>query len=169
MKYFPIQKKWAKIKPFINDKEVQKVLVRDFNKFTYGRWHQEFKAGMKPTEFESCDWRCNTGKRGRQPEYWDYVKHAACHWLVNFNLKLAMLVEPTKQWRIVTSDNHSTVWDGEDTLFDFNFSALGVDVNEAWTLADQDGRHLKPGKQMRVYYSEWCELQHAKPQQSILN
>lgn len=169
MKYYLIQKKWPKIKAVINRMDIQSVLVKDFNKYTYGRWHQQFKHGMKPTEFESCDWRCNTGKRGRQPEFWGYVKHAACHWVVNFNLKLAMAVEPDREWRIVTSDSHSTVWDGKDTLFDMNFLALGIDVNETWALADQDGKHLKPGKMMRVYYAEWYKLEHAKPEQTILN
>jgi hypothetical protein len=55
-----------------------------------------------------------------------YVKHAACHWLVNFALELAQHVEPNRAWRIITSQEHSTVWDGKDTLFDFNFLALGV-------------------------------------------
>ena len=40
--------------------------------------------------------------------------------LVNFNLILAQLAEPKKEWRIVTSQLHSTVWDGELTLFDLN-------------------------------------------------
>ena len=42
------------------------------------------------------------------------MKHAACHWLVNFALELAQLVEPDRKWRIITSDKHSTVWDGGD-------------------------------------------------------
>ena len=88
MRYYPIQKNWSrKIKPHLQDLEAQYILRHDFNRYTFGRWHQEFKLGMKPTEFESCDWRC--GRKGRQPEFWDYVKHAACHWLVNFNRRLA--------------------------------------------------------------------------------
>jgi hypothetical protein len=41
-------------------------------------------------------------------------------------LKLAMQVEPNRIWHIVTSDEHSTVWDGKKTLSDMNFLALGV-------------------------------------------
>jgi hypothetical protein len=37
---------------------------------------------------------------------------------------LAQLVEPKKEWRIVTSLIHSTVRDGEYTLFDLNGLAL---------------------------------------------
>jgi hypothetical protein len=150
MQYYPIQARWRRIKPHISDARVQATLVRDFNKFTFGRWKQPFTAGMKPTEFESCDWRCET-RRGRQPEFWDYVKHSACHWLVGFNLRLAELVEPKRAWRIVTSDAHSTTWDGDTTLFDFNFLALGIAPDEAWRLASEGGTVMPIGKPIRVY------------------
>jgi hypothetical protein len=150
MKYYPIQKNWSrKIKPHLDNGMVQMVLVRDFNRYTTGRWREAFMPGMKPTEFESCDWRVMRG--GRQPEFWDYVKHAACHWLVNFNRELAVRAEPKKVWRIVTSKAHSTVWDGEATLFDMNFSALGVDADEAWRLARQKGKVLAVGKEVRCH------------------
>jgi hypothetical protein len=45
----------------------------------------------------------------------------------------------------VTSDRHSTVWVGEQTLFDFNFTALGFDPEDAWDLAITDGYVLEPG------------------------
>jgi hypothetical protein len=35
-----------------------------------------------------------------------------------------MLAEPDRQSRIITSNGHSTVWDGRDTLFEFNWQAL---------------------------------------------
>lgn len=150
MKYYSFVKNWRKIKPLLSDETVQGVLVRDFNRFTFGRWRERFLRGMLPCEFESCDWRFS--KAGRHPEYWNYVKHSACHWLVNFNLELAKLVEPKKQWRIVSSQAHSTVWDGEETLFDMNFSALGVDPNEAFSLANEE--HLPIGKRLIVYYAD---------------
>lgn len=164
MKYYPIQKKWAKIKPLIQNKEVQDILVDNFNKFTYGRWEQRFKHGMKPHEFESCDWWCHD-RRGRMPEYWNYVKHAACHWLVNFNLKLAQLVEPNKEWQILTSNKHSTVWDGNDTLFDFNFSALGVDPQEAFDMAYEDGHLIEIGKTIKIHFAEHYSIDQQKIQQ----
>jgi hypothetical protein len=80
-----------------------------------------------------------------------YVKHGACHWLVNFNLKLACLVEPDKQWRIVTSDSHSTVWDGEDTLFDINYFALKVDPNFAFEEANKQA--LRPREWLKLGYA----------------
>ena len=123
MKFYPVIKNWSrKICPHLDNPTLQKVLVSDFNKYTTGRWGKRFRIGQYPADFESCDWRW--GVRGRPPRYFQYVKHGACHWLINFNLTLAQLAEPKKEWRIVTSLIHSTVWDGEHTLFDLNGLAL---------------------------------------------
>jgi len=123
MKFYPVVKNWTrKICQHLENPDLQKVLVSDFNKYTTGRWGERFRLGQYPDQFESCDWRWSV--RGKHPRYFQYVKHGACHWLVNFNLTLAQLVEPKKEWRIVTSRIHSTVWDGEHTLFDLNGLAL---------------------------------------------
>lgn len=152
MQYYPFTKNWRKIKPHLENKAVQDALIHGMNKFTIGMWGKPFKRGMLPEEVESCDWRWSGDRRGRMPEYWKYVKHAACHWLVNFNLELAKKVEPNKQWRIITSQDHSCVWDGGDTLFDFNFSALGIDPVEAFNTAHK--KELPVGKRLVVYYAE---------------
>ena len=136
MKYYPIVKNWRKIKKHLNNKQLNDILVFEFNKYTYGCWEIEFKHGEFPSKYETCMW--DLGIIGRRPTYFRYVKHGACHWLVNFNLKLASLVEPKKQWRVVTSDAHSTVWDGEKTLFDMNYSALGVDPDDAFERANKE-------------------------------
>ena len=123
MQHYPVVRNWGrKIRPHLDNPELQRVLVHDFNKYTTGRWGQRFRRGQFPGDFESCDWRW--GVRGRHPEYYNYVKHGACHWLVNFNRALAELVEPKSTWRIITSDEHSTVWDGNETLFDLNGLAI---------------------------------------------
>ena len=58
MRYYSVISNWSrKIKPHLSDPEARAVLVRDFNRFTFGRWERPFVAGMKPTDFESCDWR----------------------------------------------------------------------------------------------------------------
>ncbi|MDG2112042.1 MAG: hypothetical protein P8N02_05450 [Actinomycetota bacterium] len=94
------------------------------------------RLDLRPSHFDSCDWRSNRGGRpGPAPAYFEYVCHSACHWLVNLNLFVAMQAEPDRPWRIVRSDEHSTVWDGDVTLWDTNFLALRIDVDEAWTLA----------------------------------
>jgi hypothetical protein len=123
MKFYPVVKNWGrKIRPHLDNPALQKLLLSDFNKYSTGRWGERFRRGAYPEDFEGCDWSLSV--RGRHPEYFRYVKHGACHWLVNFNLRLAQLVEPKKEWRIVTSNAHSTVWDRELTLFDMNGLAL---------------------------------------------
>jgi hypothetical protein len=158
MRYYDVQKNWSrKIKPHLANETVQAILVKDFNRFTYGRWRKPFLPGMTPHEFESCDWWLD--HRGRMPEYWNYVKHAACHHLVNFNRRLAELSEPKRDWRIVTSQAHSTVWDGAETLFDMQFLALGVDPDEAWALARDNGRVLPVGKNLVVHFAEHWQIE----------
>ena len=113
------------------------------------KFSPRFRPGMKPAEVDSCDWRFLDGegnlRRGRAPAFWDYAVHGGCHWVVNFNLRLAELVEPKRPWRIVTTQKHSTVFDGSETLFDINFLALGVDPDEAWELAGKGRRQLRIG------------------------
>jgi len=147
MRYFDFKRHWTKrVVPHLNDLEFNRVLVEDFNKYTFGRWRQEFKPGILPEQFESCEWRLD--HRGPTPRFWTYVKHGACHWLVNAALRLAELVEPDGAWRIVTSDEHSTVWDGDRTLFDMQFSALDIDPEECFRLALHEGIMLPIGEYM---------------------
>lgn len=159
MQYYDVVKNWRKIKPHLNDGELNNILVNNFNKFTYGRWKQEFKRGMYPRDFETCDW--DVFRKGRKPEFFKYVKHAACHWLVNWNLRLAMLVEPDIEWRILTSNFHSTVWDGKETIFDCNFLAMGVDPMKAFEMANECD--LGAGCYMVVYYADHFASQIQEP------
>lgn len=129
--------------PHLTDKRLNEILVRDFNRYTMGLWAKPFAPGMFPEDIENCDWRC--GHRGPYPRFWRYVKHAACHWIVNFALRLAELSEPNKRWRIVAGDKHSTVWDGSKVLFEFNYQALGVTPEECWENARCDGFISEPG------------------------
>jgi hypothetical protein len=139
MEYYDLSKNWRIVKRHLGDTELNEVLVRDFNKFTFGRWCDEFTHGRLPSEFDIHDWR-----RGRERAFWKYACWSACHWLVNFNLRLAMLVRPELSWRIIISKEHSTVWDGEDTLFEFSFQAMGVKPQECFELAYET--ELEPGK-----------------------
>src|SRR5262249_35147035 len=83
MRYYDFKRHWTKrVEPHLGDAELNKVLVRDFNKFTFGRWRKRFGPGMYPDQFESCDWRLN--HRGPLPRYWRYVAGSACHSLVQF-------------------------------------------------------------------------------------
>jgi hypothetical protein len=65
--------------------------------------------------------------------------------------------EPHRPWRIITSDEHSTVWDGETTLFEFNFQAFGIPADECFaiaTKADANLTEMKPGEERKVGYPE---------------
>jgi hypothetical protein len=151
MRYYDIKRHWTKrIVPHLADPKLNAILVRDFNLFTQGMWGKPFESGRFPSEFESCDWKPE--RRGPEPRFWRFVKHSACHWLVNFNLRLAQLVEPKRPWRILSSDKHSTVWDGGQTLFDLNFVALGVSPEECFRLAND--KQLEPGKKLKVYLAK---------------
>ncbi len=144
MKYYNLRgANWTKkIMPHLSNDELQGILVDDFNKFTMGRWNQPFVRGMFPSQFESCDWHLE--RKGRRPRFSSYCKHSACHWLVNFTLRLAMLVQPRRPWRIITSRKHSTVWDGGETIFEFNFNAFGITADECFRLAYK--KEIKPGR-----------------------
>ena len=156
MKYYNLQKNWThKIEPHLSDELLVEILVHDFDKFIFGRWGGKFTADKFPRDFETSLW--DAEHRGSEPRYWAYVKHAACHWLVNFSLRLATLAVPKKPWRIITSDYHSTVWDGQDTLFDFNFLALGVAPEDCFALAL--GLEYPVGEFMKVYFAEHYSLE----------
>jgi hypothetical protein len=149
IQYYDLTKNWPKIKRHLADKELNDILVEDFDKFTLGRWGASFWLGRFPSEFESLDWKpCRAGRR---PAFWKYTCGGACHWLVNFALRLAMLVEPRTPWRIVTSSRHSTVWDRANTVFDFNWQAMGIDAAECLTLARK--KELQPGQFLKTYFA----------------
>jgi hypothetical protein len=143
MRYYDPQKNWRKLKPHIASPDVQIKLYEDMLLYTKAVNRRDFTYGDKPSGFEIGDWRETCNRKGRHPAYWDYVCARACHWLVNFNLMLAMRVEPKNPWRIITSEKHSTVWDGRSLLFDLNFHANGVTALECFQLADDT--RLRPG------------------------
>jgi hypothetical protein len=65
---------------------------------------------------------------------------------------LAVLTEPNRMWRIISSSDHSTVWDGDETLFDLNFQAMGISPDECFRNAFK--RQLKPGRYLRVNFAQ---------------
>lgn len=170
MRYYDFRRNWGKkCVPHLMNKEVQSILAKDFAKYCKGRqlvckrlglggdgW--QYDPSEPPHYYESCDWWL--ALQGRKPAYLQYVKHGACHWLVNFNLKLAQLAEPNYAWRIVTSDLHSCVWNGlaneAGVLFDINFYTMKVPVEETieMTLMHDSVQILKPGKLLKTYVPE---------------
>jgi hypothetical protein len=147
--YYDLTRNWSKIQPHLRNKTLNKILVEDFNKYTFGRWVREFEPGEFPRDYETCLW--DSEHQGPEPRFWRYVKHGACHWLVNFELCLAQLTLPKRRWRIITSDEHSTVWDGRDTLFEFNFLALKVSPDDCFRMAySEEG---EPGDYLNVSFA----------------
>lgn len=148
LEYYDPVKNWKSIKRHLENKELNVILVNNFHVYTWALCRKHFQHGQYPSDFENHPWKRN--HKGPRPAYWRYVKYEACHWLVNFALKLAMLVEPERQWRIITSRDHSTVWDGCRTLFDFNFLALGESPQRAFFLASKRGKEHVPGEFINV-------------------
>jgi hypothetical protein len=148
--YYDLKKHWRKVKRHLSDPVLNDVLVEDFNKFTFGHRNEPFRHGDYPAEFETCQWWPDKydDPKFRFCAYMKYVKHSACHWLVNFALRLAVLVEPNREWRIITSDEHSTVWDGRDTLFEFNWQAFGIPAEECFRSTYDE--ELRPGEYMET-------------------
>lgn len=143
--FYPMIKNWHKIRPHLHDPYVKGVLAHDFNKYTTGCWGERFRVGDFPARFEDCPWSWYVP--GMYLDYYHYVKHQAAHWLVNFNLVLAMRAEPKRKWRILKSDFHSTVWDGELTLFDFNGLAFFENAGHCFRAATSgNGIELAPGE-----------------------
>jgi hypothetical protein len=141
MKYYPIQKNWRKAKDIYSSPEAKAIWYPDMILFKemkaeetgVKQWYPTDSPELTPSDFESCYWRY--GRKGRQPAFWKYVCHAACHHLVGLGLYAATIVEPNQNWRVIGNEYHSTVWDGEDTLWDLNFTALGIDPDEAFKIA----------------------------------
>ena len=77
----------------------------------------------------------------------------ACHWIVNTLLYTANIAFPKEQWQIITSDRHSTVWDGKQTFFDMNFMALKVPAQYCAevTLLAPDSEVLSIGEYLHLY------------------
>ena len=140
LEYVDLKKHWNKIEALlapgspINDR-----MRHDFSLYVEGRWGEHgisFDDYEWPNDLESFSWQGSTV--GRPPRFWKLVKHGACHWLVNYQLMLARAIMPKHDWRILTSDDHSTVWNMKGLLWDANFLALKKTPQEAFDLANYE-------------------------------
>lgn len=131
LRYYDLARHWTKrVEPHLEDKKLNDFLLHDFGLYT-DRWLDiGFNPGDYPRDFEQYEKFNHLPYQQKEPRFWRYVKWSACHYLANFNLRLAMLSEPTRPWRIITNTYHTTVWDGEYTMFDPNFLALEIDPME---------------------------------------
>lgn len=146
LRYYDPVKNWRKLAVHLTAAEP--TLIRDFGLFVWYKHHNKnFISGMVPHDFENADtWILRPGRRGPKPAYWSYIKCGACHWLVNHNLELIQRACPKYSWRIITSNRHSTVFNGEDLLFDLNYFAIRIPPKKAYRLARTNGIVLPPGE-----------------------
>ena len=150
-RYYDLKKNWRKVRPHLSDPLANYILIDDFNKFTRGIWKKPFLHGQYPAEFDRDCWSDDEFDEERTSPryaYMDYVAPGACHWLANFALRLAMLTEPSREWRVISSEYHSTVWDGRNTLFEFNWQAFGTPPADCFQAAFD--LELPPGEYMEV-------------------
>ena len=78
------------------------------------------KSSRYPVDYDSLDWRYNMRKR-----WWHkYVCARNCHAMAKHSLYIMSRVEPEVDWQIVSSDEHSTCWDGGHRIFDMNYMAI---------------------------------------------
>ena len=151
-KYYDIQKNWRKLKPLYEQDSVlflsycemeahAEARLTDFNKeneadgiaHRYSYEPKTFTKDLRPWDYESCDWMCYYDKPGRKPGYFQWVRHSACHWIVNANYLVITELEPNHPWQIVESDFHSTCVDvSRGLMFDTNFLALGISAEECY-------------------------------------
>jgi hypothetical protein len=148
MQHYDFKKNWTrKVMPHLGDKKFNDLLFRDLNKYTWGRWRYKSPPGTLPAGFVNIPWGSGFTHRGPVPRYMQYVVYGACHWLVNGYLRLAMLVVPDRPWRIITGPEHSTVWDGQNMVFDINYYSQGVTAAQTYEVAREgDSEELEPGK-----------------------
>jgi hypothetical protein len=71
------------------------------------------------------------------------------------------LIDP---WRIITSDAHTTIWDGSDTLSDFNYNAMGISPDECFKAAKHgaNAEELKPGEYMELHFTKHYSVDMAR-------
>lgn len=68
MLYYPVARNWtSRALPHLGNRRLNRILVRDFNRYTWGRWGKRFLPGMFPEEFDCGDWRCL--HRGKPPRF----------------------------------------------------------------------------------------------------
>ena len=50
MKYYDLKKNWRRVRRHLGDKELNDILVRDFNKYIFGLRGEKFTRGRLPRE-----------------------------------------------------------------------------------------------------------------------
>ena len=134
LKYFNISKNWKVLGPIYESPEIVELAFTEMNAYIEARAEQhgfKYKEDRRchyPRWFDSCDWRFD--RKGRPPIFDKWICHSACHWTANINAEVIMKAQPTKNWRVINSSYHSTVWDGKNTIYDTNFYGLKIPIED---------------------------------------
>ena len=122
MKYCDTKREWNSIRPFVDEtEEATSIWYYRFERYARSlNWSPKpLTPTLTPSGYDSCDWRSghyedprSVTRRGRRPRFWQYACFGSCHFNVYLNLYLAECIEPDRVWVVVSSDKHSTVWDG---------------------------------------------------------
>lgn len=184
LSYVDVNKHWRKLGPIAKSQSARRIWLRDMLEYCAMwkllrrelKWTQMPGIHRRDRDFlrdprcpsvfdEDMFWRWDVPQP--RPKFLDYVCKGASHWLVNLNLFLASSSMPQHAWRIITSTEHSTVWNGEDLLFDMNSLAMGVPVEEAWKLAHSgnETRSLKVSQQLDLV--PWSKVVQAVDEKRI--
>jgi hypothetical protein len=138
---FDFKENWASVKPAFETTEYQRQVWKALRHYANVRamqlppkhrecWQElaslPFNQFTIPAEYDSSDWRCDV----LEHELHDYIVHQACHWVVHANLIVAQTSFPDRNWCIVESDGHSTVWDGARCIFDPQAYVLYPDMKK---------------------------------------
>ena len=89
---------------------------------------------LLPHHFDSMGWRYFE-KGETHPKYWDYVCSRACHFMIKLYHWVIVQALPEHDWQIISSDSHSTIWNGKDLIYDPAFQALQISAGKCFDLA----------------------------------
>ena len=132
LKYFDISRHWKTLNPIYESPEIRELALYEMNCYrecqalNYGIKFKEIKEFRYPGYFDSCDWRCD--RRGRPPLYDNWICHSACHWIANINMAVVKKAFPNREWRVINSYFHSTVFDGDRTIYDTNLKGMNISI-----------------------------------------
>ena len=56
MRYYDVMKNWKKVKRHVDHPDLQRVLVRDMDRYTRGAVGKRFLPGMRPLDTDPGDW-----------------------------------------------------------------------------------------------------------------
>jgi hypothetical protein len=176
IEYYDIQKNWNKFANYFKTKKVRQEIVAGLiidyfweseregssmstQDFIFPRYRKNENYGkldfgdMLPKHFNKHHYELWLNyDRGILPKYCDYVKGGWCHNSVNMCMEVLnqhnLRTRDKRDWRIVTSPKHSTIWDGHNTLFDLQYLAFGFPVEQAYEEAfiDEESKILPVGE-----------------------